>query len=71
MQIMVNGESREFPAGEVNISMVLAQQNVESPDMVAVQVNGVFVDKGEFDAKRLENGDSVEFLYFMGGGSGA
>lgn len=71
MQITVNGESREFPAGEVNISLVLTGQKVESPDMVAVQVNGVFVDKTEFDGTLLKDGDSVEFLYFMGGGSGA
>lgn len=70
MQITVNGETRDFPEEQVNVSLVLTSQNVESPDMVAVQVNGEFVDKGEFDARALQEGDSVEFLYFMGGGAG-
>lgn len=68
MQIKVNGEAKEFSAEQLNVSYVLASQNVESPDMVAVQVNGAFVDKGEFDSRELQEGDSVEFLYFMGGG---
>ncbi len=69
MQIKVNGEAKEFSAEQLNVSHVLASQNVESPDMVAVQVNGAFVDKGEFDSRELQEGDSVEFLYFMGGGA--
>lgn len=71
MQITVNGESIEFPESELNLTAVLKQQQVESPEMVAVQVNGEFIDKSEFDARTLEAGDSVEFLYFMGGGCGA
>ncbi|ADH85576.1 sulfur carrier protein ThiS [Desulfurivibrio alkaliphilus] len=69
MQITVNGEAKEFSEDQVNVTLVLTQQNVESPDMVAVQVNGAFVDKGEFDQRVLQEGDSVEFLYFMGGGA--
>lgn len=69
MQIMVNGEAKDFTEEQVNVSLVLTRQNVESPDMVAVQVNGAFVDKGEFDNLMLNEGDSVEFLYFMGGGA--
>ncbi|MDF1615088.1 sulfur carrier protein ThiS [Desulfurivibrio dismutans] len=69
MQITVNGEAKDFAEDQVNVSLVLAHQKVESPDMVAVQVNGAFVDKGEFDSRVLQDGDSVEFLYFMGGGA--
>lgn len=68
MRIKVNGEDKDF-AEAVNISGVLAEQNVESPEMVAVQVNGAFVDKEQFEAHALQDGDSVEFLYFMGGGA--
>ncbi|MDZ7641401.1 MAG: sulfur carrier protein ThiS [Desulfurivibrio sp.] len=68
MRIKVNGEDKEF-SQEVNVSRVLTEQNVESPEMVAVQVNGAFVDKEQFEAHTLRDGDSVEFLYFMGGGA--
>ncbi|MFH7325164.1 sulfur carrier protein ThiS [Desulfurivibrio sp. C05AmB] len=69
MRITVNGETRDFPGAEINVSTVLVEQKVESPDMVAVQVNGAFVDKGDFDSLQLQDGDNVEFLYFMGGGA--
>ncbi|MFH7320009.1 sulfur carrier protein ThiS [Desulfurivibrio sp. D14AmB] len=69
MQIMVNGEQKTFAADQLNVAKVLREQQVESPEMVAVQVNGAFVDKGEFDSRLLQEGDSVEFLYFMGGGA--
>ena len=69
MQIMVNGEQKTFAADQLNVAKVLQEQQVESPEMVAVQVNGAFVDKGEFDSRLLREGDSVEFLYFMGGGA--
>jgi|GEM_PF-3925539 len=34
-----------------------------------IMFNGAFVDKGEFDSRLLREGDSVEFLHFMGGGA--
>lgn len=69
MRITVNGEQKDYTGQEVNVSKVLQEQNVESPEMVAVQVNGAFVDKEQFDGHQLNDGDSVEFLYFMGGGA--
>lgn len=69
MEITVNGTRQEFAGEQLTLSAVLTEQKVESPEMVAVQVNGVFVDKSEFDSQLLREGDSVEFLYFMGGGA--
>ena len=37
--------------------------------MVSVQLNDDFVDRNEWDALLIKEGDSVDFLYFMGGGS--
>ena len=36
--------------------------------MVSVQVNDDFVDRTEWDGIQIKDGDSVDFLYFMGGG---
>ena len=69
MQITVNGESNELHEIEVNLSRLLAIRKVESPEMVAVQLNGEFVDIKNYSATYLKPGDDVEFLYFMGGGS--
>jgi sulfur carrier protein len=69
MQISINGEQNEFSEAAINISKLLEIQRVESPEMIAVQINGEFVDKDKYHSTYLKSGDDVEFLYFMGGGS--
>ena len=69
MNISVNGEQQEFKDIDVNISKLLEIRKVESPEMVAVQINGEFVDMENYQSTYLKAGDDVEFLYFMGGGS--
>ena len=69
MHISVNGEQHEFNEVEVNISRLLEIRQVESPEMVAVQINGEFVEMQNYPNTYLKSGDDVEFLYFMGGGS--
>jgi len=69
MQISVNGEANELHEIEVNLSKLLEIRKVESPEMVAVQLNGAFVDMESYSSTFLKTGDDVEFLYFMGGGS--
>ena len=69
MNISVNGEQQEFKDIDVNISKLLEIRKVESPEMVAVQINGEFVDMDNYPSTYLKSGDDVEFLYFMGGGS--
>lgn len=68
MNITVNGKSTSLET-ELTVSELLASQQVESPDMVSVQVNGTILDRGAFDSTRVRGGDTVEFLYFMGGGA--
>ena len=38
-------------------------------DPATVSVNEEFIDKDAFDTHVLNEGDEVEFLYFMGGGT--
>ena len=68
MTISVNGASRRV-AEELTVIDLLENENVESPDMVAVQINGTILEKSAFAVSRLADGDAVEFLYFMGGGA--
>ncbi|MFW6289259.1 MAG: sulfur carrier protein ThiS [Spirochaetota bacterium] len=68
MTITVNGEGRDL-GRTVSVVELLASEKVESPDMVAVQLNGSILDRAEFATTRVADGDAVEFLYFMGGGS--
>ena len=67
-KLIVNGEDQEvqLPA---TVADLIKQNNVAQPEMVSVQVNEEFVDREEFDTLQLNEGDEVDFLYFMGGGS--
>jgi len=69
MQITVNGESSELKDIEVNLLQLLELRKVESPEMVAVQLNGKFVEMSSYSSTYLKSGDDIEFLFFMGGGS--
>jgi len=69
MQITVNGETSELKEIEVNLLQLLELRNVESPEMVAVQLNGEFVEMNSYSSTYLKPGDDIEFLFFMGGGS--
>ncbi|MBQ7420642.1 MAG: sulfur carrier protein ThiS [Prevotella sp.] len=65
--IKVNGELQDV-ALPLNISQLIAQNDVEEPEMVTVQLNEEFVDRDVWEKTELKEGDSVDFLYFMGGG---
>jgi sulfur carrier protein len=69
MQITVNGETSDFEEAEVNLSKLLELRKVESPEMVAVQLNGEFIEMNSYPTTYLKSGDDIEFLFFMGGGS--
>ena len=67
-KITVNGESQEVKI-PLTLTKLIKQNHVEQPDMVSVQINDDFVDRTEWDDIQIKEGDSVDFLYFMGGGS--
>ena len=67
-KITVNGESQEVKL-PLNLTELIKQNDVTQPDMVSVQVNDDFVDRTEWDGLQLKEGDNVDFLYFMGGGT--
>ena len=67
-KIQVNGIDQEIDSPVALIDLIKINK-VEQPDMVSVQVNGEFVIREEFSSKLINEGDEVDFLYFMGGGS--
>lgn len=69
MKIVVNGEESSFSEA-LTVDELLVEQNVKMPEMVSVEVNGEILKRSDFDSTALKEGDKVEFLYFMGGGSG-
>ncbi|MBR1478587.1 MAG: sulfur carrier protein ThiS [Lachnospiraceae bacterium] len=67
MKITVGGEAKEVKDG-ITVTELIELEKVETPEYVTVSVNEEFVDSGSFESTSLKEGDTVEFLYFMGGG---
>jgi sulfur carrier protein len=67
-KIRVNGKEQEI---EVPVSLIdlIKKNNVEQPEMVSVQLNGEFVLRENYGSVKVHEGDEIDFLYFMGGGS--
>lgn len=66
--IYVNGEAQEVNL-PLSLSELIRLNKVVQPDMVSVQLNEEFVDRDDWKNIQLKDGDNVDFLYFMGGGS--
>lgn len=67
-KIIVNGELQDVSL-PLNVAQLLQLNQVEQPEMVSVQVNEEFADRGDWEKIQIKEGDEVDFLYFMGGGA--
>lgn len=67
MTITVAGEKKEYKQG-LTLPELIEAENVETPEYVTVSLNDEFVASKDRDTTVLKEGDTVEFLYFMGGG---
>lgn len=67
MTITVAGNKKEVK-DDLTLPELIALENVETPEYVTVSINEEFIQKADEAATVLKDGDSVEFLYFMGGG---
>ena len=70
MKLIINGKDVETD-GAQTVTELLKEQKVKWPDMVSVELNGTILKRETFASTGLNEGDKVEFLYFMGGGRGA
>lgn len=66
MQIIVNGENREFN-DEITLQEVITTLQIEDKVMAAA-VNMQIVKKEKWESFRLSNEDKLELLQFVGGG---
>jgi len=67
MKLIVNGEQCNVPDG-LTVNELLTEQGIKMPEMVSVELNEQIVKRSRFGTTKLNEGDKVEFLYFMGGG---
>jgi thiamine biosynthesis protein ThiS len=67
MTLHINGEEREFPDG-LTVAALVAQLGMK-PDRVAVELNLEIVPRSGWESATLKNGDKLEVVHFVGGGS--
>ncbi|HJR76831.1 MAG TPA: sulfur carrier protein ThiS [Nitrospiraceae bacterium] len=65
--IQVNGEARGVSGG-MTVAGLLRELDIQ-PDRVAVELNLEIVDRQTFETRRLQEGDRLEILSFIGGGT--
>ena len=67
MKIIVAGNQKEYDEG-ITVKELIEKEGVENAEYVTVTINDEFVERDNFQATVIKENDSVEFLYFMGGG---
>ncbi|TKB93828.1 MAG: sulfur carrier protein ThiS [Nitrospira sp.] len=67
MHIHVNGEARTWRSG-ATVTELLQDLDIRT-ERVAVELNLEILDRATFDQRSLKDGDRIEILWFIGGGS--
>ena len=65
-KIQLNGSSYEINT-ETNLNQLLNKLKIQKTK-VAIEVNGVIVEKNKYPRVILNKGDKVEIVHFIGGG---
>ena len=70
MKITINGKETAIPESpDRTIDSLLEELDVPQRLYVTVELNGEVLDRPAFETKPVNEGDVIEFLYFMGGGN--
>jgi sulfur carrier protein len=67
-RVKINGKEQEIDL-PVSVIELIRKNNVKQPETVSVQLNGSFVLPENYSEALVLEGDEIDFLYFMGGGS--
>lgn len=67
MTITVAGKKKEYSEG-LTLAQLIEAEKVETPQYVTATINDEFVESGAFESTIIKEGDTIEFLHFMGGG---
>ena len=67
IKIKLNGKEQELKPGST-VSDLLLKWKVR-PELVTVEVNETILQKLDYEATEIKEGDNVEFVFYMGGGS--
>jgi sulfur carrier protein len=68
MKLNINGEDRDF-TDPLSLQGLVTQLGMK-PDRVAVELNREIVPRDQWPTTALKDGDRLEIVHFVGGGSG-
>ena len=70
--VTLNGSERTFDdlGDAANVSSLVAALGFR-PDRVAIERNGDIVPRTTWESTRIESGDRIELVHFVGGGAGS
>jgi thiamine biosynthesis protein ThiS len=69
MKLHINGEERNFDVTATFTLLALVEKLGMKPDRVAVELNRDIVPRGLWSETTLNDGDRLEVVHFVGGGS--
>lgn len=67
MRVQVNGEIRELPE-KFTLGELISQLSL-APERVAIELNREVVRRAAWPQTEMREGDQVEIVHFVGGGS--
>jgi thiamine biosynthesis protein ThiS len=67
MRLFINGEEHSF-AGSLTLAALIEELGVK-PDRVAIELNREIVHRDRWAETALHDGDRLELVHFVGGGS--
>jgi thiamine biosynthesis protein ThiS len=67
MHLLINGEDKQFPE-PLTVSDLIDRLGAKG-DRVALELNRDILPRAEWSATLLKDGDKLEIVHFVGGGS--
>ena len=68
INVTINGKTESIAAG-ISLQSLLKLLGIQS-ERVAIEYNREIIDRNQFDALHLKEGDRLEIITFVGGGNG-
>jgi sulfur carrier protein len=66
LQIQINGERQEFSDG-LSLSELITRLKLRT-DQIAIELNHEVLRRSVWEVTKLQEGDCVEIVHFVGGG---
>ena len=70
MKLIINGESQTIKTSQSWLSLAsLIEQLGHHPLLIVVELNGTILAPGNWEQQKIQDGDSLEIVTIVGGGS--